>query len=296
MIALLATACSLRGAWVRVGRGKLWVRSGREGRGRPLLFVHGLGRGGAQLVPLALAFAAVRNPLVPDLFDLGGKSTSRAGTTNVEEHAASLAELTDAYGRVDVVGVSLGGWVATALAAHYPERVRTLFLVNPAGARHDAEATESLFRETARAPELYRRVVRGRPFLGVPLLSQAVERGFLHALCTRETTSFLDSVHSTHFVDALVDRVTCPTFLVLSESDQLLRPEATAATYRRGVRDLSGVWVEGASHNLGYEAPETLLRLLSTFLGHPQALTTPVARLARHLRTPPALRPLTVTS
>ncbi len=296
MIALLASACSLPGAWVRVGRGTLWVRSARQGRGRPLLFVHGLGRGGAQLVPLALAFAAGREPIVPDLFDLGGKSVSRAGTTNLEEHAASLAELTDAYGPVDVVGISLGGWIATALAAHYPQRVRTLFLVNPAGVRHDAEATESLFRETARAPELYRRIVRGRPFLGVPVLSQAVERSFLRALCTRETTRFLESVQGTHFVDAFVDRVTCPTFLVLSEDDQLLRPEATAATYRRGVRDLSGVWVKGASHNLGYEAPETLLRLLSTFLGHPQALTTPVARLAQHLRTPPELRSLTVMS
>jgi pimeloyl-ACP methyl ester carboxylesterase len=131
--------------------------------------------------------------------------------------------------------------------------------------------------------------------LGIPLISSAVERGFQSALYTQETLRFLDSVQETHFLDELVHRVTCPTFLVLSEEDELLRPEATAAAFRGAVRNLAGVWLRGASHNLGYEAPETLLQLLAAFLGHPQVLTTPLARLAGHLRMPPALRPLAVT-
>lgn len=66
--------------------------------------------------------------------DLRGHGRSpRAGTYRVSDYAADVIDLFDTVGAdpVGVVGHSLGGLVASDLAARYPQRVEVLFLEDP---------------------------------------------------------------------------------------------------------------------------------------------------------------------
>ncbi len=293
-MSVLDTTLGLAGGWHTTACGSLWVRAAlRTGDERPpVLFVHGLGRGGGQLVPLAAAFRGVRSVLVPDLFDLGGRSRGRGRTLTIPEHAEVLGELLEQHGPAEVVGISLGGWVAAWLAAQRPELVHGLYLVNPAGTREDAEALGDLYRETARGGELYRRVVASRPFLGVPVVSALLERGFLRVLQTPDVRALIDGIEEHHFIEHALPRITCRVRLLLSESDLLLRPAATLQVWTAGVRDLEGLWVAETSHNLGYEAFEVLLDDLAGYLGMRRAPASWIATVASHLRVPPRTRPL----
>lgn len=268
--------------------GRLWTRASGT-TARRVVFIHGLGRGGSQLVPLALAFADVRSVLVPDLFDLGGRSVSSRGQLSILEHAEALEQFLEEVGPADVFGISFGGWVASWVAARRPELVDRLFLVNPAGAREDAERIGDLFRETARGDELYRKIVAGRPFVGVPIVSRLLARGFLSVLHTPAVREFVESVRDEHLLDEAVSRIRCPVRLLLSENDQLLNSAATERIFAaRGA--VEGGWIEGASHNVGYEAFGLLLDELATFFGLAMPPTGLVASVAGHLRVPPTLR------
>jgi pimeloyl-ACP methyl ester carboxylesterase len=100
----------------------------------PALMVHGLGGS-------ALNWTALMGLLVDrvasramDLPGFGLSPPPAGHDYSVGAHARAVARLIDADGRgpVHLFGNSLGGAVATSLAAHRPDLVRTLTLISPA--------------------------------------------------------------------------------------------------------------------------------------------------------------------
>ncbi len=109
---------------------------GDLGDGDPVLFLHGWGlqaRTYARTLPaLARAGARVIAPALPGF----GRSAPLDGPLSFERLAGWVDELLEHVG-IDqpafVVGHSMGGGVGTALAHHFPDRVRGLILVNAVG-------------------------------------------------------------------------------------------------------------------------------------------------------------------
>lgn len=91
-----------------------WNRSARDA----VLMIHGLGAQGHTWDPIAAQLASRYRVLCPDLRGHGRSDWSRAGY-GVRDFASDLAQLLEHVGvsRVDVVGHSLGGRVALAVAA-----------------------------------------------------------------------------------------------------------------------------------------------------------------------------------
>ncbi len=111
----------------------------RHGSGPPLLYLHGLCDVHAALpadraTPFLAALAARRHVVAPALPGYSG-SDGLENMRDVEDVVFHLVDLLDALSlpAVDVVGHSLGGWMAAELALRRPERVRRLVLVAPVG-------------------------------------------------------------------------------------------------------------------------------------------------------------------
>ncbi|KAG2221902.1 hypothetical protein INT45_013238 [Circinella minor] len=104
--------------------------------GKRVVMVHGISTGSPTYDKLARYMAdAGHNVLV---FDLWGRGYSDAPPTYYDEslYTTQLALLLQKVGwdsDVDVVGVSLGGAIATSFTAFYPEIVNRLILIAPAG-------------------------------------------------------------------------------------------------------------------------------------------------------------------
>ncbi|MBW3657837.1 MAG: alpha/beta hydrolase [Actinobacteria bacterium] len=108
---------------------------GEAGDGPPVVFIHGWGltsRAYARTLPLLARGARVIAPALPGF----GRSDPLPGEYTWEKLARWVDLLLEHAG-VDepafLVGHSFGGGVATATAAHVPERVRSLVLVNSIG-------------------------------------------------------------------------------------------------------------------------------------------------------------------
>lgn len=112
--------------------GGLQIHYLARGFGVPVLLLHGLGSCGEDWALLqAPALSRHYRVLMPDLRG-HGRSDVPPGPYTVAQMADDMAGFLEAMGpeAAHVVGLSLGGAVAQALAVRHPERVRSLVLVN----------------------------------------------------------------------------------------------------------------------------------------------------------------------
>ncbi|MFV2018523.1 alpha/beta fold hydrolase [Micromonospora sp. LOL_023] len=131
----------LLGAEVRwVDAGGVRTRTVTQGDGPPVLLLHG--RGGhletwSRTLP---ALSRRRRVIAADLIG-HGLTAAPPGEYSVDRLLGHVVDLLDALRlpRVDLVGQSLGGWVAALLAITRPERVDRLVLVEPAGLQSEQE-------------------------------------------------------------------------------------------------------------------------------------------------------------
>ena len=105
----------------------------RRGTGTPLLLIHGFGADQGSWRPLLQQLPEGRPVLAVDLPN-HGKSAPRS-VASLQDLARQLLDRLDAEGvdAVHLLGHSLGGGVALALAQLAPQRVRSLTLLAPAG-------------------------------------------------------------------------------------------------------------------------------------------------------------------
>lgn len=112
----------------------MWHRI-EQGRGRPLVLLHGVGMTHGAWAPLMERLSATRRVIAFDVAGFGLSPPLAAGTApSLMNLAAELAHQLDAVGvtaPVDVAGNSMGGGVALALALQ--GRARSVAAISPAG-------------------------------------------------------------------------------------------------------------------------------------------------------------------
>jgi pimeloyl-ACP methyl ester carboxylesterase len=110
-----------------------------EGAGRPVLYLHGMTCDGSDWAWLATDLADGRRGIVMDHRGHGRSSpAARYSTRLFADDAAALLDFLDA-GPAIVVGHSMGGGVASALAVQRPDLVAALMLVDPVYGMEDDE-------------------------------------------------------------------------------------------------------------------------------------------------------------
>src|SRR5215475_653768 len=107
----------------------------RKGIGRPLLFLHGANFTGRWL-PFHEELSKGADVIAPDHIGFGATPFQEwlEGFDDLVLHYEVLRE-DQGLERFDLVGYSLGGWIAAEYATFYPERVSRLVLITPLGLR-----------------------------------------------------------------------------------------------------------------------------------------------------------------
>ncbi|GAB2806716.1 alpha/beta fold hydrolase [Lentzea nigeriaca] len=115
------------------------------GQGRPTLFLHSAGEA-ARWLPVHDRLSAVAELIAPDHPGFG-RTTVFPALESVSDLARHYVTFLDelSLDRVDVVGVSFGGWVAAELAAHAPSRVAKMVLMAPVGLHVPGNPVANLF-------------------------------------------------------------------------------------------------------------------------------------------------------
>ncbi len=106
-----------------------------RGRGMPLLYLHG-GAGIAVDLPFLELLGRDRRLIAPSHPGFG-KSSLPDWLDSIDDIVHVYLELMDRLDltRTDVVGFSIGGWIAADLASKVPERIQHLVLIGPVGVK-----------------------------------------------------------------------------------------------------------------------------------------------------------------
>lgn len=216
-------------------------------------------------------------------YDLFGRGFSDRPDVryNIDLFVKQLTDLLEALRLVHpvhLVGLSMGGAVAAAFTARCPERVKSLTLIDPAGAR---AIPETPMLKIVKLPFLAEAVLRimgseafvdmnARDFFDPKLVEhfkslyrvQMQYKGFLRAMLSSTRNGMLDS-----FLDVYkqVGKLSKPVLLFWGRNDKTLPFEFS--------RDLCAVIpnvqfhvIENCGHIPHYEKPEETNPLLLTFL------------------------------
>ncbi len=237
------------------------------GQGAPLLWLHGAP--GFNPKHEFVGLVAAKRRLIAPSHPGFGKSSLPEWLDSVDDIAHVYLELLDRLDlpQVDVVGTSLGGWIAADMATKVPERIRRLVLVGPVGikvgppdkldipdifAMPQAEVNKLLYHDPAR--------------MSVDI-TKLTDDELAVMFRNRETLALLvwePWMHNPKLKRRL-HRAAMPALLIRGESDGLVSAEYLAA-YAKLLPNARTVTIPAAGHAPQQEQPQALVKAVLDFL------------------------------
>lgn len=242
------------------------------GEGPPLLFLHSA-QGFAPEHPYVAPLSARHRFIAPSHPGFG-QSSLPDWIDAVDDIAYIYLELLDHLNlhQVDLIGCSIGGWIAAELATKAPERVHRLIMVGPVGVKTgppdrldipdifaipQSDLETLLFHDPAR--------MRVDP-------SRVTDEQLAISVRNRETLALLawePYMHNPKLPHRL-HRVTAPTLFVRGASDGLVSA-SYIESYARLLPNARAATIAAAGHAPQVEQPEAFARTVLAFL-EPEAI------------------------
>ncbi len=257
---------------------------------RRVMALHGWLDNAASFVPLSAHLHAQELDLV--LLDLPGHGHSGWLPIGAEYTLSTtiqqLLQVADALGweRFTLLGHSLGGGVASLLAAAAPDRVEALIAIEALGALAEpGENTAARLRDAvASARTLAERPLRVFPSMEMPIRARMmvnqltepaarllVERGVRvveggYSWCSDPRLTLPTAVRMTEAqIDVLLASIVCPTQAIFATPAQPYFPDALRDHRVAMMRDARLQLLPG-THHVHMEAPEAVAAVINAFL------------------------------
>jgi pimeloyl-ACP methyl ester carboxylesterase len=250
----------------------------RTGTGSPLVVVNGFAATKDDWDPVFLdALARERTLVLPDNRGMGdSRDDGRPFTIN--DLAEDVADIMDTLGleRAPVLGWSMGGYVALALAIAHPARVERLVLLSTGGGgRLSAPADEdvsSRLRDLSGTPR--EQASRLISLLFLPERAAEIDADFgevvaaararlPHDVVKRQWTA-MEGWKERGTADD-VGRISCPALVATGEDDVVVPPANSIAL----ANAIPGSWLARfprSGHGFMADHPQSLARLIGAFL------------------------------
>jgi pimeloyl-ACP methyl ester carboxylesterase len=236
------------------------------GTGRPVVLVHGLGGRSddwATVMPGLMTGGCTVYAL--DLLGFGASDKPDVDYSIALE-AETVKQFLDQQNleKVDLVGWSMGGWVALKLSADHPERIRTLTLIDSAGFIFNAP-DPSVLRPKTRL-QLEQMAALFSPKAGS--IPSFYARDILRVMAGQDwiVGRALESMYSRRdLMDGKVGRVTMPVLLLWGSKD-VLTPLAAGYEMHRQMEHSTLSVIEGCGHVAVIECRDRSVPMIVSFL------------------------------
>jgi pimeloyl-ACP methyl ester carboxylesterase len=251
-----------------------------EGRGAPLLMIHGFLESHRCWEPILEVLRAHFSLVMLDLPGHGESDRPSQYSYTVDAFAHTIAGLMDALGlsHVTMMGHSFGGTLAMAMAAWYPERVERVVAVDPAiyPLRFPLEGRlallpfvgEILFKRLYSQRDL-RRYFRRDVYLDPRLPTEESVQYYWERMNqpggreaiyrTLQTLAHLETMES------LLHRVVSPTLLVWGAQDRMV-PLSDGHRLEQAIKKSKLIAIPGSGHAPQEERPEEFCAAVLPFL------------------------------
>lgn len=238
-----------------------------SGQGSPVLFLHGAG-GFAPQQPFVAPLSAKHRLIAPSHPGFG-KSSLPEWLDSIDDIAHIYLELLSMLDlkQLDIVGCSIGGWLAAEIATKVPERVRRLVMVGPVGVKTGSADKLDIPDIFAMPQADVDKLLYHDPARMVPDTKTMPEEALAAMFRNRETTALLvwePWMHSTKLKHRLY-RVKCPALFMRGASDGLVSEQYLKA-YAALLPNARTHTIAAAGHAPHLEQPEAFASAVLDFL------------------------------
>ncbi len=255
---------------VNTSFGQTFVRVSGPAQGAPVLLLPGIGSTGLTLGPLVRGLSGPYRTYVIDNIHDVGRSIATRHVTSAEEFANWFDEVRRALGLdvVNIGGLSYGGWICAQYALRFPQFVRRVVLLAPAG------TTAHITFEFIRRAILTLIPVRAfmRNFMGwiAPSLrledaaafDEMVEDGYLATqLLERKKT-----VPPMPLTDAQWAQYKSRTLFLAGSNEVVFPPQAAITKLARVAPHIEAELIENVGHDFIVVRPDEVNRRVLSFL------------------------------
>lgn len=237
------------------------------GQGEPILFLHSA-QGFMPEHPYVDLLAKQRRLMAPSHPGFG-KSNLPDWIDSVDDIAYLYLELLDRekIRQIDIIGCSIGGWIAAEIATKAPERVRKLVMVGPVGVKVGPPDKLDIPDIFVLSPPEVSRLMYADParFVADPAKMTDDQLGVM--IRNRETLALLvwePYMHNPKLKHRL-HRVTAPALFLRGASDGMISQSYLEA-YARLLPNAKVAVIEKAGHAPQVEQPETFAAAALAFL------------------------------
>lgn len=218
----------------------------------PLVLLHGYWATSTMWSPNIADFSKAYRVYAIDVMGQPGKSIPAEPIRDAADYATWLTATLDALhlGRVSLVGMSFGGWLALRYAVAAPERIEKLVLLSPGGflpmvRQFSLRGLSMVFLPTRLTVNSFMRwlgfaMTEARPVLELMYL------GSKHFRVPVETSRVMPTVLS----DGELKAMRVPTLLLIGDHEVISDPTEALARARRLIPDFEGELVPGCRHDM----------------------------------------------
>jgi pimeloyl-ACP methyl ester carboxylesterase len=255
LIGLERFTSGLKRRVVQVGDHRIVYSEG--GRGEPVVLLHGFGASADSWNRFAKPLTRRYHVIAPDQPGWGASTRIESASYGYPAQIERLHQFLSALGlkRVHLVGHSMGGFIASAYAARYPDEVITLGLIAPHGMvepvpselANDVAKGDNWLVATSR-PEFDR--LLNNVFARRPYAPKAVLRYLAnHAIRNSAKSAKIFAEMQTNdppLADRLAN-VTAPAWIVWGDQDRVLHVSC-ADLFRKGIKSSEVMIIPGSGH------------------------------------------------
>jgi pimeloyl-ACP methyl ester carboxylesterase len=237
----------------------------RAGKGVPLMYLHGTD-GLAEWPTLLDTLAQRFDVIVPDHPGFGA-SEAPAWIDDVSDLAYCYLDAIEALGLsgVNLVGQSLGGWIALEMAVRSTERLRSLTLISAAGIHVKGVLKTDIFIID---PEELARLAYANPEIGEQAAARASADKY-------QDLAILNRIASARFgwqprffnprLERWLHRVKVPTHIIWGDADRII-PPAYAEAFHRLIPGSTLTVIPDAGHLPHVERAGAVAQAIQSFL------------------------------
>ncbi len=246
------------------------------GDGPPLVLIAGLASDGASWAPVTPFLAPHARAILPDNRGCGQTQIKHSAVT-VEAMADDNIALLDhlEIEQTDMLGHSMGGVIAMAIAARRPDRLRRLVLsaTTPAVPPHARLVIETLvsLREAGAPEEDWHRAffhwLFHPPFFeseAAVAAAIAMARAYPHAQSPADMRRQVDALRA-YDASTLPAQIKTETLILAGEGDLLFPPQMIAENFR-SLKNHRVEILPDAAHSLQWDQPEAFASAVVRFL------------------------------
>ena len=250
-----------------------------QGAGTPVLFLHGLGSSSNGWAWQRDVFAAQYQVILADVRG-HGRSSKPPGPYSVPTFAADIVGLLDGLDvtAVHVVGLSMGGMIGFQMAVDYPERVKSLTVINSGPELVAHSWKERLFIWQRKlllntlSMEKIGQAIGGRLF---PEPEQAAYKEMFVAEFVKNDKAAYKAATNALFgwsVRDRIGRIQCPVLVLASDQDYT--PVSAKEAYVAEIPHARLVVIENSRHAAPIDQPDVVNTAVMDFLAEIESQMT----------------------